>query len=87
MFAAFMATKTISLNEVAYERLSAQRQGPGDSFSRIVMRAHWENETVTAGELLRNWKDEPPFFSDEELESISKAKENQTEPIDKWAEI
>ena len=59
-----MSSKTISLSEAAYDRLERQRRGPGDSFSRIVMRARWKDEPITAGELLDLWKEEPPFFSD-----------------------
>jgi len=80
-----MSSKTISLSEKAYQRLQAQRQGAGDSFSRIVMRARWEDESVTAGQLLELWSDEPSFFTDTELESIESAKQEQAEPVDNWS--
>lgn len=79
-----MASKTISLSEAAYLRLRAQRQGEGDSFSRIVMRARWDDESVTAGSLLELWSKRPPFFTDEELDALEKAKHDQPEPVDKW---
>ena len=74
-----MSTKTISLNEKAYQRLQRQRQrqGSDDSFSRIVLRAHWEDASVTAGELLDLWQNEPPFFTDSALDAIQTAKLEQ----------
>ncbi|HKK17176.1 MAG TPA: hypothetical protein VJ952_00730 [Opitutales bacterium] len=80
-----MSSKTISLSEQAYRRLQRQRQGPGDSFSRIVMRARWEDESVTAGELLDLWQKEPPFFTDSELDAIGSAKLEQPIAPDKWS--
>jgi hypothetical protein len=79
-----MGSKTISLSEKAYQRLRAQRRGAGDSFSQIVLRAHWEGEVVTAGELLERWRDLPPFFTSDELSELTFAKQAQSEPEDKW---
>jgi len=39
---------------------------------------------VTAAELLERWKDEPAFFSEEELDSIDRAKADAPPPEDKW---
>lgn len=79
-----MGSKTISLSEPAYERLKRQRRSPGDSFSRIVMRARWEDTPITAGELLELWDDAAPFFSDSELMAMESSKSEQAEPVDKW---
>lgn len=81
-----MGSKTISLSEPAYRRLRLQRRGPDDSFSRIVMRARWDDEAVTAGALLELWSKEPPFFTDEDLLKIESAKREQPEPVDKWSD-
>ena len=79
-----MGTKTISLTEEAYERLKAHRKTQGDSFSRVVMRAFWDDEPLTAGELLSKWRNRAPFFSEEQLSAIECAKAGGSPPEDKW---
>jgi predicted CopG family antitoxin len=80
-----MGAKTISLSEAAYDRLKRQRRGSGDSFSRIVMRARWKDEPITAGEFLDLWKEEPPFFSEAEIDEMAASERLQGEPIDRWS--
>ncbi len=47
-----MATKTISVDVEAYERLRRARRGPTESFSHVIKRATWPVAGHTAGELL-----------------------------------
>ncbi|EUA06243.1 hypothetical protein I546_5748 [Mycobacterium kansasii 732] len=47
-----MATKTLSIDLEAYERLRAARRSPTESFSQVIKRAHWRNEAPTAAALL-----------------------------------
>jgi predicted CopG family antitoxin len=79
-----MGTKTISLTEEAYERLRAHRKGPGDSFSRVVMRAKWDEKGVTGAELLKMWEEAGPFFTNSELEAIEETQLADAPPEDKW---
>lgn len=79
-----MPSKTISLSLEAYERLNRHRRGPDDSFSRIVMRARWEEDTITAGELLKSWEMRPALYDLPDLDRIEAAKAAEPEAIDKW---
>lgn len=47
-----MATKTISLELDAYEKLKRARRGPRESFSSVIRRAVWPAERFTASQLL-----------------------------------
>ena len=47
-----MATKTISLEIDAYEKLRRAKRSRRESFSSVVRRAHWDHEPATARELL-----------------------------------
>ncbi|MDP4625200.1 MAG: hypothetical protein NWT08_08685 [Akkermansiaceae bacterium] len=55
-----MATKTISIDLVAYEKLTAARREPRDSFSQIIRRATWEAPRKTCSSLLDSLPDLPP---------------------------
>ncbi|WP_101297641.1 antitoxin VapB family protein [Halegenticoccus soli] len=57
-----MATKTISLDEEAYERLKARKR-EGESFSEVVKRL--------AGE--RSWKEVAGILDEEEADSLEAA--------------
>ncbi|MFQ5741695.1 MAG: antitoxin VapB family protein, partial [Acidobacteriota bacterium] len=47
-----MATKTISLELDAYEKLKAARLHPRESFSSVVRRGRWNKQRFTAADLL-----------------------------------
>ena len=79
-----MSTKTISLRPEAYERLRRARRRPGESFSDVVLRAHWPDVGITAGELLSRYEHEGPFLSEATLDRIEAAKEADRPPGDKW---
>ena len=49
-----MATKTISLELDAYEKLRRARRRSGESFSSVVRRARWDDAPPTAGQLLED---------------------------------
>jgi len=80
-----MATKTISLRIEAYERLSAARRFPGESFSEVVLRASWPEYTTTAREWLSLCRERGPVFATNELERIDRLKSTDKPPEDKWA--
>jgi len=80
-----MATTTISLRLEAYERLRRARRFPEESFSEVVLRASWPEETLTGQELLRRCRERGPYFTEVELERVAEAKGTDREPEDKWA--
>lgn len=51
-----MATKTISIEVDAYDLLKKEKQGVGDSYSRVIRRLFAERPADTAGELIERMK-------------------------------
>ena len=84
MHNACMATKTISLKLDAYEKLRAARQRPSESFSQVILRARWPEETITGAELLKRYRERGGFLSEDDLERIDELKAADTPPADKW---
>ena len=57
-----MAVRNVSLKDEAYNRLRAARRYPGESFSEVVLRATWPEDTITSAGLLatlRSRRDNP----------------------------
>jgi len=80
-----MSTKTISLKLEAYERLRAARRYPTESFSEVVLRATWPEDTITARDLIGLSRGARRRFTDEELDRIEALKRRDAPPEDKWA--
>lgn len=51
-----MATKTITLEIEAYNKLVEARLSPKESFSKVVYRAHWPNNGITGMQLMHHIK-------------------------------
>ena len=79
-----MSTKTISLKKEAYDRLRAARRYPTESFSEVVLRATWAEDTITAKALLERHR-KGPHFSAGEIDRIDAVKRADRAPEDKWA--
>jgi predicted CopG family antitoxin len=79
-----MGVKTISLKDEAYDRLRGARRYPAESFSEVVLRATWPEDTVTAGELLRAMKTRVHLSADD-IADIEWLKRHDKPPVDKWA--
>lgn len=83
---AVMGTKTISLKDEAYNRLKAARRYPDESFSEVVLRATWPEDTITGRQLLAILASRGAFFRADELDRIEEAATDNRPPTDKWAD-
>ena len=80
-----MATKTISIKEDAYQRLVAAKRG-NESFTQVVLRAVWPEQTITGREFLKRMEVEGSTFLGQELDAIDLHKASDVPPVDKWQE-
>ena len=79
-----MGVKTISLKDEAYDRLRAARRYPAESFSEVVLRATWPEDTVTGRQLLDRLKS-GVRLTPEYIAYIEHFKKKHKPPVDKWA--
>jgi predicted CopG family antitoxin len=80
-----MATKTISLELDAYEKLRAAKRGR-ESFSSVVRRVIIPSRARSGAEVIAYLKSEGPFFKDEELEAIEALADGDAPPHNPWDE-
>lgn len=78
-----MATKTISIDLEAYERLRAARRAERESFSQVIKRAEWAPLPKTAANLLRVMATLEPL-SEEALDLLEKAQREDLPGDDPW---
>jgi predicted CopG family antitoxin len=80
-----MSTKTVSLKTEAYDRLKSARRYPGESFSEVVLRATWPEDTTSAGAFLALVRTRGMALTSEEIDRIEEAKRLDGPGVDKWA--
>lgn len=78
-----MATKTISIDLEAYERLRRARRHDRESFSQVIKRARWPGEPRTAAGLLEALE-EAPVMDSETLDRLDEAQRTDAPPEDPW---
>jgi predicted CopG family antitoxin len=79
-----MATRTISLKEEAYNRLRGARRYAGESFSEVVLRATWPEDTTTAAKLLTALRTRREHLEADELDRLEAMRAAAEPPEDKW---
>ena len=85
-----MATKTVSVDLEAYERLRQARSSEKESFSQVIKRAVWLPQRGTAASLLALLQvveaSESPL-SEEVLDRLDANQVNDQRAPDRWADI
>ena len=83
-----MATKTISLEIDAYDRLKRFKRTPRESFSQVVRRAVWPDSPPTAADILADLQvrmEHPESLPDEAaLDALDKAQGEPRRSPSKW---
>ncbi|MEX2466229.1 MAG: antitoxin VapB family protein [Gemmatimonadota bacterium] len=78
-----MATKTISIDIEAYEKLRRARRERSESFSMVIKRAVWPTPPRTAGALL-DFLEGAPVLREDVLNRLDDAQAADTPPEDPW---
>jgi predicted CopG family antitoxin len=78
-----MATKTISIDLKAYQRLAAARLSPADSFSKVIHRARWDSQRKTCASLLDSLET-MPAADEAVLLHLEKAQQADQSPDNHW---
>ncbi len=76
----YMATKTISLEIEAYEKLRRAKRFPRESFSEVVLRASIPGSGLSGRDLLASFDSGDSVFTDKELDVIDAVNANDTPP-------
>lgn len=83
-----MATKTITLEIDAYERLKRAKLSPQESFSSVVRRARFDAGTPTIADLLIYMKDislqTQPVLSESQLNVLEATQQEPRYSDSKW---
>jgi hypothetical protein len=78
-----MATKTISVDLEAYERLVHARKHSHESFSQVIKRARWEESSHSGAALLAALEQLEPL-DPTVIRELEAAQKQDKPPRDKW---
>ena len=78
-----MATKTISVDIEAYEKLRRARRVPTESFSQVIKRASWPEPPKTAKAMMRALAS-VPVLDEGTLDRLDAAQACDPPPEDPW---
>jgi hypothetical protein len=79
-----MATKTITLELDAYEKLQAAKKA-GESFTAVVRRTEFSDAPLTGARLLAHCRAGGSHVSERYLRSVEGAAQHDPMPDDPWA--
>ena len=82
-----MATKTISLELDAYEKLRSAKLTPRESFSSVVRRGIWDKPAYTAKDLLKFMEERAArgtLLSEEVLDKLDEAQARPRNSSSHW---
>jgi hypothetical protein len=79
-----MATKTITLELDAYEKLRLSKR-PGESFTQVVRRARFEEDPATGDSLRQYFRAGGGGVAEDYLDAVDAAEKNDPPPDDSWA--
>jgi hypothetical protein len=82
---ALMATKTISIDLDAYERLRRARRERDESFSQVIKRAEWPAPPSTGAALLAALGS-APVLTERSLALLERAQRDDSPPGDSWSD-
>lgn len=78
-----MATKTITIDLAAYEKLRRARIRPDESFSQVIKRGRWEKVRSTGSALL-DALERAPLVDEDVLERLERNQRADAPPGDPW---
>ena len=85
MYYSCMATKTITLELDAYEKLRAAKRGR-ESFSSVVRRVVIPGASKSGAEVIAYLRSEGPFFREAELDAMEQAAAGDRPSENPWDE-
>jgi predicted CopG family antitoxin len=84
MYPDSVATKTISVDLEAYERLRRARLRPDESFSRVIERTRWDDREHNAARALLDALARAPRLDDATLEAFEAAQRDDAPSDAPW---